>query len=185
MYKEYEVYIPVKEKKRLQSALRKEKRQLKIIIHLNKGNFGGGEKEKLLLTKKQIKKLEKIKKNVSITMSTRQVRANIKYEGGFLSVLAGLTGRVLPTVLAGVSSGLLSGLVEKAVSGNGLYLQKGGYCYKTEPVEGNGLYLSPHAMLKQGDGLFLKHGDNIFDGSGFLLGPNSPFKDIPLLGLIL
>ena len=162
MYKEYEVYIPEKEKKKLQVALRKKKKTT-LKIQLNNSAFEG-EKERLLLTKKQIKKLEKSKKKVSIIMSGRQVKANIKYEGGFLSVLAGLAGRALPTILTGLSSGLLSGLVEKAVSGNGLYLQKGGYCYKTEPVEGNGLYLSPHAMLKQGDGLFLKHGDNIFFG---------------------
>ena len=58
-------------------------------------------------------------------MSKRQLRANVKYEGGFLSVLVGLAGRALPTVLTGLSAGLLSGLVEKAVKGDGLYLQKG------------------------------------------------------------
>ena len=36
-----------------------------------------------------------------------------------------------------------------------------------------------------GDGLFLKHGSNIYDGRGLLLGKNSPFKNIPILGLLL
>ena len=31
-------------------------------------------------------------------------------------------------------------------SGNGLYLHKSGHCVKVEPVEGNGLYLTPHSI---------------------------------------
>jgi len=183
MYKEYDVYLPIKEKRRLHTALKKKKNKLSIIVHSN-GN-SGGEKGKLLLTKQQISKLENSRKNILLNMSKRQLKANTTYEGGLLSVLAGLAARALPTVLAGLSSGLLSGLVEKAVKGDGLYLQKGDYCYRTDPVEGNGLYLSPHPPLQQGDGFFLKHGENIYDGEGLLLGANSPFKDIPILGLIL
>ena len=37
----------------------------------------------------------------------------------------------------------------------------------------------------EGDGLFLKHGSRIHDGRGLLLGKNSPFNKIPLLGLLL
>ena len=183
MYNEREVYIPVKEKRRLQTALKRKKQTLAITIQPT--GVSGGEKVKLLLTKRQISKLEKGRKNVLISMSKRQLRANVKYEGGFLSVLAGLAARALPTVLSGLSAGLLSGLVEKAVKGDGLYLQKGGYCYRADPVEGDGLYLSPHHALTQGDGLFLKHGDKIYDGEGLLLGDHSPFKNIPILGWIL
>ena len=184
MYKEHDVYISMREKRKLQTALERKKPTIRITVHPT--HVAGSDRAKLLLTKRQISKLEKGKKNVSISMSKRQLQSNVKYEGGFLSVLASLAGKVLPTVLAGLSSGLLSGLVERAVKGgDGLYLHKDGHCYKAEPVEGNGLYLSPHQALTQGNGLFLKHGDNIYDGKGLLLGPNSPFKKIPILGLIL
>ena len=186
VYKEHDVYLPIKEKRRLRTALKKKKKDnLSITIH-STGDYGG-EKGKLLLTKRQISQLEKGKKNVLIKMSRRQLNINVKYRGGFLSVLAGLASKWLPSVLTGLSSGLLSGLVEKAVNGDGVYLQKGGYCYKTDifPDEGGGVHLSPHPMVAQGDGLFLKHGDNVYEGEGLLLGANSPFKDIPILGLIL
>ena len=37
----------------------------------------------------------------------------------------------------------------------------------------------------QGDGLFLKDGNDISDGDGLLMGNNSPFKNIPVLGWLL
>ena len=37
----------------------------------------------------------------------------------------------------------------------------------------------------EGDGLFLKHGADISDGAGLLMGKNSPFKNIPVLGWLL
>ncbi|MCH2421445.1 MAG: hypothetical protein MK215_05870 [Candidatus Poseidoniia archaeon] len=70
--------------------------------------------------------------------------------------------------------------------GDGLYLHKSGHCVKVEPIKGNGLYLTPHRRLgRGGDGLYLKRGSTIQDGSGLLLGPNSPFKNIPILNLLL
>ena len=185
-YKENEVYISIKEKRRLHSALQRKKKKDHVFnVTVQPTGETGGEKIKLLLTSRQASRLKKGRKRVVIKMKARQLKANMKYDGGFLSVLAGLAGRALPTVLAGLSSGLLSGLVEKAVKGDGLYLQKGGHCYKVDPVEGNGLYLSPHHRVTRGDGLFLKHGGDICDGKGLLLGANSPFKNIPILGLIL
>ena len=44
------------------------------------------------------------------------------------------------------------------------------------------LYLAPHPPFAEGDGLFLKHGNDISDDAGLLMGKNSPFKDIPILG---
>ena len=109
-------------------------------------------------------------------------------------MLAGLAARALPyivkalpSLLTGLASGLVSGAVEKAVGGNGVFIQKGKHCYQAHPVEGKGLFLSPHThhLSSVGDGLFFKHGDNIYDGKGLVLGPNSPFKNIPILGWIL
>ena len=50
---------------------------------------------------------------------------------------------------------------------------------------GNGLYLAPHPCLVEGDGLFLKHGNGISDSAGLIMGKNSPFKNIPILGWLL
>ena len=45
-------------------------------------------------------------------------------------------------------------------------------------VEGSGLE-------SYGEGLYLKKEGKVFDGQGLLLGENSPFKNIPILGLLL
>ena len=47
--------------------------------------------------------------------------------------------------------------------------------------ESDGLYLAPHP----GNGLFLKHGEDISDGAGLVMGKNGPFKNIPVLGWLL
>ena len=84
----------------------------------------------LLLTRGQIEKLERArmigKKRATVRLSRKQVQANVKYEGGFLGMLAALAARVLPSLLGGLATGLVSGAVEKAItsSGKGLYLQK-------------------------------------------------------------
>ena len=39
-------------------------------------------------------------------------------------MLASLAARALPTLLTGLTAGLLSGGISKAISGNGLFLQK-------------------------------------------------------------
>ena len=42
-----------------------------------------------------------------------------------------------------------------------------------------------HPRCVEGDGLFLKHGNDISDGAGMLMGKNSLFKNILVLGLLL
>ena len=120
---------------------------------------------------------------------------NVSYTGGFFAALAPLlaraiplAARVLPTILSGLATGLLSGGVHKAISGNGangdgFYLYKHGKCYRVQ--KGNGLYLAPHPPFVEGDGLFLKHDSDISDDAGLLMGKNSPFKNIPILGWLL
>ena len=70
---------------------------------------------------------------------------------------------------------------------SGLYLKKGGLVTQVE-TDGCGLYLKPYkgkGLQSYGDGLYLKQGGKLYDGKGFLLGPNSPFANIPILGAIL
>ena len=106
-------------------------------------------------------------------MSSKQLKHNTKIESGFLGLLAGLAARalllvartVLPALVVGALSGLASLGVQKAMW-SGLYLKKGGLQY-------------------YGDGLYLKQGGKLYDGKGLLLGPNSPFANIPISGAIL
>ena len=102
-------------------------------------------------------------------------------------MLAGFGAKALPSILGGLATGLVSGAVRRAVSGDGLYLHKLGHCIKIDPVRGNGLYLKPHKILSgvHGDGLYFKRGTTIQDGFGLILGPNSPFKNIPISNLLL
>ena len=151
----------------------------------------------LAVTESQAKKLAKDyenKKGITIKMSLKQLKHNIKVEGGFLGLLAGLAARALPvlakTVLPALGVGALSGLastgVQKAM-GSGLYLKKGGLVSQVE-TDGHGLYLKPYkgkGLNSYGDGLYLKQGGELYGGEGLLLGPNSPFANIPILGAIL
>ena len=194
LYKEHEVLISKNQKRKLERALKTKKPTLSIKLQQKQQqhNGGGGDKGILLLTKRQIVRIEKAKaknKPLTIQMSKQQLRANTTFKGGFLGMLAGLAARALPSLLTGLASGLISGAVEKAVSGNGVYIKKGKHCYRADPVEGNGLFLSrqPRRTLpvSLGDGLFVKHGRDVHDGKGLLFGHNSPFKNIPILGWFL
>ena len=91
-----------------------------------------------------------------------------------------LAARALPTILPGHTTGLLSGGFNKAISG--LYLHKHDKCYRVQKCKGNGLYPASHSRFVEGDGLFLKHCNGISDGAGLLMGKNSPFKNIHVLG---
>ena len=77
----------------------------------------------------------------------------------------------------GLTTGLLSGGISKAISGNGLFLQKHGKCHQVQKCKGDGLYLALHPPLVEGDGLFLKRSSDISDGAGLFMGKNSPFWD--------
>ena len=89
----------------------------------------------------------------------------------------------------GLAGGFMSGVADQVLgkSGDGLYLFKRGHCIKVDPVKGNGLYLTPHSSKNHavGDGLYLKRGGAVHNGEGLILGKNSPFKNVPILGWIL
>ena len=151
----------------------------------------------LAITNSQAKKLAKAHENckgITIRMTSKQLKHNTKIEGGFLGLLVGLAARaiqmlaktVLPALGVGALSRLASSGVQKAL-GSGLYLKKGGCVCQVE-TDGQGLYLKPYkgkGLQSYGDGLYLKQGGKLYDGKGLLLGPNSPFANIPILGAIL
>ena len=151
----------------------------------------------LAVTNSQAKKLPKAHENgkgITIRMSSSQLTHNTKIEGSFLGLLAGLAARALPfvakTILPALGVGALSGLASTGVSkalGSGLYVKKGGLVSQVE-TDGHGLYLKPFigkGLQSCGDGLYLKQGGKLYDEKGLLLGPNSSFANIPILGAIL
>ena len=193
MYIATKLDIPHDQHERLKKVVENGKA---ITVKVNIGKKGH---HTLLLTHLQRKRLERAKllnrSSITIRLSKKQVKANMEHKGGFIGTLLGLASSVLPTLLGGVATGLISGGIEKAISGsglhdrrsgNGLYLHKSGHCVKIIPIHGRGLQLVPKKLRGvNGDGLYLKHGANIYDGRGLLLGKNSPFKNVPILGLIL
>ena len=126
------------------------------------------------------------KKGMTIRMSKTQLAQNMEIEGGFLPALAGLipflTGTVLPALGVGALSGLASTGVQKLI-GNGLYLKKESFVCRIE-TDGEGLYLGPASgkgFETVGNGLYLMKQDGLYNSRGLILGPNSPFKNIPIL----
>ena len=101
----------------------------------------------MLLTAAQINRLDKPQvegRRVQIRLSARQVAKNVSYTGGFIMSLARalpFVARVLPTILSGLATGLLSGGINKAISGSdatgdGIYLHKHDECYRVEKCKG-------------------------------------------------
>ena len=185
MYKPVKVHVPEKVHEKLKSLVTQDK-VIPVKIDIMDGD------DILLLTPGQIIRMENAKnagkKTITFRFSRRQLRANIHHEGGFLGALAAMASKVLPTLLTGLASGVIGGLAEKAISkGSGLYLGKNGRgVSQIHLVEGGGLYLSPLFYPEEGyNGLYMTHNDKMYKGSGLILGKNSPFRDIPILGWLL
>ena len=186
MYSPVRVHIPKILHEKLKSMVALDK-NMSVKISLEEGD------DLLLLTPGQIIIMDNAKKagkkSVIFRFSRKQVRANVKHEGGFLSMLMSMAAKVLPTLLTGLASGVIGGLAEKAISkGSGLYLGKRGRgVSRIHLTKGGGLYLSPifHPEDEYHDGLYVKHDDKTYKGSGLILGKNSPFRNIPILGWLL
>ena len=119
----------------------------------------------VVLTPTQINRLDKAHvegRRVQLRLSARQVAKNVSYTGGFPAALASLAARAIPlaarvppTILSGLATGLLSGGINKAISGSGaavgdgLYLHKHDKCYRVQKCKGNGLYLAPHPRFSK------------------------------------
>ena len=151
----------------------------------------------IFITNGQYNKLQNARdqgKGLTIRMSSRQIKYNTKAQGGFLGALLPMLGtaaRFVGPALMGVAkkalphlaTGALSGLASSGVSklfGDGLYLKKGGMVAQVE-TDGKGVYLKPYkgkGLGSRGNGLYLKQGKNIYDGSGIL-------TSIPIIGDIL
>ena len=187
IYSPIQVNVANSEEGRLKSAI-KNHRGVTIRVYLTEPK-----KKTILFTKGQIAKIERAqlmgKQFIGIKLTAPQVRANTEHSGGFLAALASTIG---PALLRGLASYAAAKGVEKLMNkkktGHGLYLQKNGHCGKVQIVKGGGLYLSPHPRFHTatGQGLFeADENDRVVSGNGLLLGDNSPFKNVPLLNLLL
>ena len=191
MYKPYKVNVSTDQTNKLKEAITSQSKA--VSLKFSKEDIQKPADHTLLLTNRQIAKLQKAQtagKASRIILSRKQIITNDRHEGGFLGRLAGLASKILPVLLGGIATGVISGGIEKAIKGgrgSGFFLHKKNHCYKVTPTRGNGLYLSPRPRFTGilGDGLFVKRGKEIVDARGLLLGANSPFKNIPLLNLIL
>ena len=184
-YSPTEVHVDPRQEDRLKSAIVKNK-SCSVRIFLTEP-----QKRTMLLTKGQIERIERAqlmgKDRVSIKLTVPQIKANTEHSGGFLCALgpALLRGAASlgPALLRGAASAVASKGIEKLMKGKGLYLQKNGHCGKVQTVNGGGLYLSPHPRIHGGEGLFGADGNTV--GGGLLFGDNSPFKNVPLLNILL
>ena len=162
-----------------------------IAIRLTSSDLNG--EDVIAITKSQLGRLQKTyeaNKGMTIKMSRIQLAYNMKIEGGFLPMLTGLipflTGTLLPALEVGALRGLASTGVQQVI-GNGLYLKKGGLMCQTE-TNWSGLYLGPTSgkgFETVGNGLYLMKQGGLYDGWGLILGPKSPFENIPILCMIL
>ena len=171
-----------------------------VSIRLSHEDLSG--EHVLALTQAQVNKMAKAyqaRTGVTIKMSKTQLQHNAKVEGGFIGAILPLLATagkfLLSSALPALATGLLGGVGSAAgskvvdkISGSGIiYIKKNNRMgFKVTKV-GKGLFLSPWQKgTLVGSGLYLKNGSgNYVDGSGLILGPNSPFKNIPLLGLLL
>ena len=171
-----------------------------VNIKLTHDDFNGN--HMFAFTQGQINKMTKAYQKgtgVTIKMSKTQLEHNKKVEGGFIGALlpflatAGkfIASKLLPSLAIGAMSGVGSATASKIVdqiSGSGvMYVAKDDMRCKIRSA-GSGLYMSP--WQKGGSitasGLYMKTGTGYEPiGEGFLLGPDSPFKNIPILGMIL
>lgn len=182
MYTPVKLHVPEKFHQRIKNAITRN-RPLSIRIDLS----AEGD-DIMLLTTGQVMKIHRAitegKKNLTLRLSRKQVKENVKKEGGFLSMLMKLATKALPVLLGGLATGIISSGVEKAIGGNGLFLGKRGTGTAKIDFQGEGIVLTP-VKDENINGLYFKNDGQIFQGEGLLLGPNSPFKNIPILGLIL
>ena len=174
-YVNVKVNISEGQKKKLQTAL-----QVGGPVSIRLGHEDLNGEDVLALTNSQVNKITKAYeggKGITIKMSKSQLAHNKKVEGGFLGMLASLAARALPmlakTVLPALGVGALTGLASSGVqkvTGQGLYLKKGGCVCQVE-TDKKGLYLSPASgsgFSKVGDGLYLRRGGQLYDGKGLL-----------------
>lgn len=221
LYSKVKVNISEGQKKKLQQALKDERKT--VTIRFSPEDLIG--EHVIALTKKQIQEMLdglQNKSPVTLVLTRPQLLYNTKIDGGFIGALLPLLATagkfLLSTALPALATGALAGVgtaagskaVDKimgrsydeafgredfSTSGRNddessdedvFYIKRKGIPAKVMKM-GNGLLMKPwsRGSSSLGDGLYLKRGSAISEGSGLILGPNSPFSSIPILGMLL
>ena len=129
--------------------------RLPVTLRLDKTDLKGEGANELMLTKTQIKRIQKamkMNKGVEIKISKTQIRKVIKHGSGLWSSLAGLASKALPMVIplakkaavplaTGALSGLASVGVNKLFDGKGLQVD-------SRLVKYGGAFQIPNNMLQ-------------------------------------
>jgi hypothetical protein len=154
------VRISPEGEKRLKKALEKKYNSVSLLLGLD------GDKV-LLLTRIQQKRLQM--SPAKIRLSKNQIVANKNHVGGFLFTLASILAATIPSVITAVAAGA----IERAVSGNGLWLKRigNGIYLKRNGTRahvtqhGNKIQLNPTEALPEdhADGLFLIEDGHVFE----------------------
>ena len=169
-----DLHAPVHFHDRIMNAVaRAEPVSIKLDLH-------GDPQHRIYVTVGQKRKIEdavlKGKRDMTLRLSAKQVKHNIKSEGGFLAGLLQAVARFLPSILAGI----VSGAAEYNKDGNGMFLGRRDHTYQITH-SGEGLMFKPVDNQKI-NGFYVKHGSHLYRGEGFF---GDFVKSIPLLGPIL
>lgn len=184
-YTAKKVLILQAQEKKLKNAIQQGKGSSITVINADVDNseFAAGNSNKgihsiLLLTPKQIKKLEssQIGTHITLLLSRSQVKANTKHSGGFLSLIASLIAGVVATaassaVAKAIGSGIEPELecskrcsTKKHDKKNLIYHTSEGECLQATPEKnGNGLFLRPHRSVIPTDYNYMtRHGEGMY-----------------------
>ena len=132
-YIEYHVNLSDGQKANLAKAI---KPSSEITLRLKNNQLRGN--DELMLTKSQIKKIEKAARNnigVDIKISKTQIRKSVKHGGSLFSSLLSLGTRLLPVVAKPLAKGALSALGSLGMNkifGKG---QSGGFLIPNDKIE--------------------------------------------------
>ena len=182
MYEPVRVVVAAEQRDKLKSIISQKTLPVKIDLR------DTSSADTLLLSQRQVASIEKARalgkrKFKTIRMSRRQIEKNRSYQGGYLSLLDFNEDN------SGQDDDGANIAGSSTAYDNGFYLIKRGFCMKVYPVQDNGLYLTiAHPLSSYGtyaDGLYFKDGQVIKNGEEILTTEYGPFKNYPILNLLL
>ena len=124
LYIPHKITVSSSQHKKLERAI--DAKTKRVTLQFTKADLQKHSSDReLLLTSGQILKLQNAHNNGTgcvLIMRRKQIGANMEHEGGFLPLLAGLAGKLIPVFLGGIASGVSSGGVERLMKkGDGFF----------------------------------------------------------------
>ena len=154
MYSQVKAHVPKNFHHYIKNAITRDK---PLAVKLDLTRDGD---DIILLTSGQLVKIHKAllegKKSITFYLGKEQVKANTKFEGGFLSILMRLATETLPTLLSDLTTGVTLSEIERAAAENGLFLGRQGWGTVRVELNGDGIGLTP-VHSENICGLYFKH----------------------------